>query len=132
MNSRILVKTGVQSLAALAVAAVLQMTSSALADGQPVQNHRTNSAAFGILTTVPLQCNIGGSGDVAKGVHVRNQTQATIPAGKLVSWTVKNEGTGAKEMRSATLNQPLAPQKSATVGSTVMISNSFCTASVKL
>jgi hypothetical protein len=136
MKSRFVVKASALTLAAFATTAFLEMASP-LADtvklgDQPTQNHRTNSAAFGALTNLPLQCSVSGSGDVAKNVYVLNQTGGTIPAGKSVSWTVKSENTGAKQNGSTVLKQNLGPQQKADVGDTLILSSYICTASVKL
>jgi hypothetical protein len=132
MKSRILVKAGTLALAALAVTASLQIASPVQADNQPALNHRTNSAVFGMLSHVPLQCKVGGGGDVAVSVRVYNTTQSMIPAGKTVSWTVLKEDTGAKQSGSSVLKQNLPPQQSAYVGYTLLLSNQVCTAGVKL
>jgi hypothetical protein len=137
MKSRFVVKAGILTLAAFAATAFLETAAPVLAEtiklgNQPIQNHRTNSAAFGALTNVPLKCSVGGSGDVAKQVYVLNQTGGTIPAGKSVSWTVMSEKTGAKQNGSQMLAQSLAPQQKAQVGSTLILSSYICTASVKL
>lgn len=132
MKSRIVVEAGMVAFAAVAVAAALQIASPVRADNQPVSNHRTNSAAFGMLSHVPLQCKVGGGGDVAVSVRVYNTTQSLIPAGKTVSWTVMKETTGAKQSGTAMLKQNLAPQQSAYVGYTLILSDQVCTAGVKL
>jgi hypothetical protein len=127
MKSRFVVKAGIRTLAAFAATAFVEMASPVSAE-----NYRTNPAAFGALTNLPLQCSVSGGGDVARNVYVFNQTGATIPAGKPVSWTVKSENTGAKQDGSTMLKQSLGPQQKADVGDTLILSSYICTASVKL
>ena len=129
MKSRFAMRAGTVILAAFAATAFLETASPVLAG---TNNHRTNSAAFGALTNLPLQCSVGGSGDVAKNVYVLNQTGGTIPAGKSVSWTVMSESTGAKQNGTMVLKQSIGPQQKAHVGNTLILSSYICTASVKL
>ncbi len=122
----------VASLASLQVAAPVRADSTTMKANMAAQNHRTNSAVLGTLSHIPLQCSVGGGGDVAATVRVYNQTPGIIPAGKIVSWTVIKEGTTAKQKGSMTLSTSLQPNQSAFVGSTIILSQQVCTASVAL
>jgi hypothetical protein len=122
----------VASLASLQIAAPVRADSTTMKASTAAQNHRTNSAALNTLSHIQLQCSVGGGGDVAATVRVYNQTPGTIPAGKLVSWTVIKEGTTAKQKGSMTLPTSLQPNQSAFVGSTIILSQQVCTASVAL
>ena len=115
MKSRIVAQT--LTIAALAVTAAVPMASAVVADGVS-------------LSVKPLRCAIGGSGDVAASVRVFNQTGDTIPAGQIVSWTVQKEGTTDQQMGMAVLKHKLAPEQSAYVGYTLILSDQTCTASL--
>jgi hypothetical protein len=123
----------VASLASLQIAAPVRADSTTMKAASPAsQNHRTNSDALRALSNIPLQCSVGGGGDVAATVRVFNQTPGVIPAGRVVSWTVAMEGTPAKQKGTAQLKQDLAPQQSVYVGSTIILSKQVCSASVAL
>ncbi len=122
----------VASIASLQIAAPVRADSTTMKAGTSAQNHRTNSAVLRTLSHVPLQCSVGGGGDVAATVRVFNQTPGVIPAGKIVSWTVIKEGTTAKQKGSMTLSTNLQPNQSAFVGSTIILSQQVCTARVAL
>jgi hypothetical protein len=139
MKSRFVVTVSSLAIAAVASLVSLQIAAPARADSTTMkvgssaaQNHRTNSAVLGTLSHVQLQCSVGGGGDVAATVRVFNQTPGIIPAGKLVSWTVIKEGTTAKQHGSMALPTSLQPNQSAFVGSTIILSQQVCTASVAL
>ena len=122
----------VASIASLQIAAPVRADSTTMKASTAAQNHRTNSAVLGTLSHVQLQCTVGGGGDVAATVRVFNQTPGVIPAGKLVSWTVIKEGTTAKQKGTTKLQNNLQPNQSAFVGSTIILSQQVCTASVAL
>jgi len=122
----------VASIVSLQLAAPVRADSTTMKASTAAQNHRTNSAVLGTLSHVQLQCTVGGGGDVAATVRVFNQTPGVIPAGKLVSWTVIKEGTTAKQKGSMTLPTSLQPNQSAFVGSTIILTQQVCTASVAL
>jgi hypothetical protein len=122
----------VASLASLQIAAPVRADSTTMKTSSAAQPHRTNSAVLGTLSRIQLQCTVGGGGDVAATVRVYNQTPGIIPAGKLVSWTVIKEGTTAKQNGSMKLPTSLQPNQSAFVGSTIILSQQVCTASVAL
>lgn len=128
MNSRFVVKAGMVTSAAFAATAALQTALPVQADN----THHTFTAAFATPAILPLQCYVGGGGDVALSVRVINQTGAMIPAGKTVSWTVLREGTRAMEKGTTVLRQNLAPKQSAYVGYTEIFDDQTCTASVDL
>ena len=138
MKSRFVVTVSSLAIAAVASFASLQIAAPVRADSTTMkastaaQNHRTNSAVLSTLSHIQLQCSVGGGGDVAATVRVFNQTPGTIPAGKLVSWTVIKEGTTAKQKGSMALPTSLQPNQSAFVGSTIILSQQVCTASVAL
>ncbi|MFM9842735.1 MAG: hypothetical protein ACKVOI_07175 [Dongiaceae bacterium] len=139
MKSRFVVTVSSLAIAAVASIASLQIAAPVRADSTTMkagstaaQPHRTNSAVLGTLSRIPLQCSVGGGGDVAATVRVVNQTPGVIPAGKLVSWTVIKEGTTAKQNGSMKLTTSLQPNQSAFVGSTIILSQQVCTASVAL
>jgi len=138
MKSRLVVTVSslaiaaVASLASLQIAAPVRADSTTMKTSTASQNHRTNSAVLGTLSRIPLQCTVGGGGDVAATVRVFNQTPGVIPAGKLVSWTVIKEGTTAKQNGTTKLQTNLQPNQSAFVGSTIILSQQVCTASVAL
>lgn len=115
MKSRIVAKS--LTVAALTATAVLPMVSAVVADGAPI-------------STIPLRCAIGGSGNMAASVRVFNQTGDTIPAGKIVSWVVK--GTSAHQRGVAVLRHNLPPEQSVYVGYTLILSDQVCSADVKL
>jgi len=122
----------VASIASLQIAAPVRADSTTMKASTAAQNHRTNSAVLGTLSHVQLQCTVGGGGDVAATVRVFNQTPGVIPAGKLVSWTVIKEGTTAKQNGTTKLTTSLQPNQSAFVGSTIILTQQVCTASVAL
>ena len=122
----------VASLASLQIAAPVRADSTTMKTSTAAQNHRTNSTVLGTLSRIPLQCTVGGGGDVAATVRVFNQTPGVIPAGKIVSWTVIKEGTTAKQNGTTKLQTNLQPNQSAFVGSTIILSQQVCTASVAL
>lgn len=122
----------VASIASLQIAAPVRADSTTMKTSTSSQNHRTNSAVLGTLSRIPLQCKVGGGGDVAATVRVFNQTPGVIPAGKIVSWTVIKEGTTAKQKGSMALSTSLQPNQSVFVGSTIILSQQVCTASVAL
>ena len=122
----------VASIVSLQLAAPVRADSTTMKASTAAQNHRTNSAVLGTLSHVQLQCTVGGGGDVAATVRVFNQTPGVIPAGKLVSWTVIKEGTTAKQNGTTKLQTNLQPNQSAFVGSTIILSQQVCTASVAL
>ncbi|HEY7689051.1 MAG TPA: hypothetical protein VH835_10175 [Dongiaceae bacterium] len=128
MNSRFVVKAGMVTSAAFAATAALQTALPVQADS----SHHTIVAAFAAPAHLPLQCYVGGGGDVAVSVRVINQTGAVIPAGKTVSWTVLKDGAQATQKGSAVLKQNLAPKQSAYVGYTEILDDQSCTASVDL
>jgi hypothetical protein len=138
MKSRFVVTVSSLAIAAVASIASLQIAAPARADSTTMktstaaQNHRTNSAVLGTLSHIPLQCTVGGGGDVAATVRVFNQTPGVIPAGKIVSWTVIKEGTTAKQKGTTKLQTNLQPNQSAFVGSTIILTQQVCTASVAL
>lgn len=138
MKSRFVVTVSSLAIAAVASIASLQIVAPVRADSTTMkansasQNHRTNSAVLGTLSRIPLQCKVGGGGDVAATVRVFNQTPGVIPAGKIVSWTVIKEGTTAKQKGSMALSTSLQPNQSVFVGSTIILSQQVCTASVAL
>lgn len=139
MKSRFVVTVSSLAVAAVASFMALQISAPVRADSTTMkaastaaQNHRTNSALLNTLSHIQLQCSVGGGGDVAATVRVFNQTPGVIPAGKLVSWTVIKEGTTAKQIGSMTLPTSLQPNQSAFVGSTIILSQQVCTASVAL
>jgi hypothetical protein len=122
----------VASLASLQIAAPVRADSTTMKTSTAAQNHRTNSAVLGTLSRIPLQSTVGGGGDVAATVRVFTQTTGVIPAGKIVSWTVIKEGTTAKQNGTTKLQTNLQPNQSAFVGSTIILSQQVCTASVAL
>ena len=138
MKSRFVVTVSSLAIAAVASVVSLQIAAPVRADSTTMktstaaQPHRTNSAVLGTLSHIQLQCAVGGGGDVAATVRVFNQTPGVIPAGKIVSWTVIKEGTTAKQKGSMTLSTSLQPNQSAFVGSTIILSQQVCTASVAL
>jgi hypothetical protein len=116
MSSRIGAKA--LTVVALAVTAALPVASAVVAEGAS-------------MSRIPLRCAIGGSGDVAASVRVFNQTGDTIPAGKTVSWIVTKEGTSAHQKGTAVLKHKLAPDQSAYVGYTLILSDQVCSANIK-
>lgn len=122
----------VASIASLQIAAPVRADSTTMKTSMAAQNHRTNSAVLGALSHIQLQCSVGGGGDVAATVRVFNQTPGVIPAGKIVSWTVIKEGTTAKQKGTTKLQTNLQPNQSAFVGSTIILTQQVCTASVAL
>jgi hypothetical protein len=137
MQSRFLVMTG--SLAALSLAASLQLASPVHADSNTLkggntvsQHYRTNTETLRALQQIPLQCSVGSGGDVAATVRVYNQTSAMIPAGKTVTWILAKDASGTQQKGATVLTQNLAPQQAVFVGSTLNLHKPACTASVAL
>ena len=122
----------VASIVSLQLAAPVRADSTTMKTSTAAQHYRTNSALISAMSHIQLQCSVGGGGDVAATVRVFNQTPGVIPAGKLVSWTVIKEGTTAKQNGTTKLQTSLQPNQSAFVGSTIILTQQVCTASVAL
>lgn len=127
-----LAMAAVASIASLQIAAPVRADSTTMKTNTAPQHYRTNSALIRAMSHIQLQCTVGGGGDVAATVRVFNQTPGVIPAGKIVSWTVIKEGTTAKQKGTTKLQTNLQPNQSAFVGSTIILTQQVCTASVAL
>jgi hypothetical protein len=101
-------KTGVIVLASL-LTSVAAINSSVRAE-----NIRVNKVPLPLATS--LDCNAVFIKEFTQVPVIKNSTQTTIPAGKVISWRGYWAGKPAGGNKSITLTQPLAPGQTINTG----------------